>query len=189
MPPEDADKTLLQAELQTMYEDRAKLRQNLNVPNLTLLQRFELQSTLDELERSIKDKEKELKSLSDIPPATNGNGANGGQPTTTNPPDINARPQLSPAEQRDLIELFLACPILKTPGGRQAVNGQLPTDISNNISLAATNTPKMEVTNILQACLNVPGGLAALYDAVRFYDDNTFPFTDLTNFLRARNLV
>jgi hypothetical protein len=189
MPDEEADKATLEADLQSLYERRAQVRQSLNIPGKTDVQIFGLESELSELEIKITRKKKELKSLSDIPPATNGNGANGGQPTTTNPPDINARPQLSPAEQRDLIELFLACPILKTPGGRQAVNGQLPTDISNNISLAATNTPKMEVTNILQACLNVPGGLAALYDAVRFYDDNTFPFTDLTNFLRARNLV
>lgn len=188
MPSGEAAKSTLQAEIQIMYENRAKLRQNLNAPGLTLVQRFDLQSQINEIERTIKDKEKELKSLSDIPPATNGNGANGGQPVTTNP-DINARPQLTPTEQRDLIELFLACPILKTPGGRQAVNGQLPANISNNISLAATNTPKMEVSNILQACLNVPGGLVALYDAVRFYDDNTFPFTDLTKFLRARKLI
>jgi Effector-associated domain 2 len=174
----EADKSVITARLQKMYERRAEIQQSLNGPGKTIVQKFELQTELNELQIEIERLEKPVP---DIPPATN--GGNGGQP------DVTARPQLTAKEQRDLIELFLACPIMKTPGGRQNVTGQLPSNIGNNISLAATNTPKQEVTNIVQACLNVPGGLATLYDAVLFYDENSFALGDLTKFMRDKRLI
>ncbi len=81
-------------------------------------------------------------------------------------------------EKQHLIDFLLECPTISDTQGRSTVVRQLPRHIANAIQ-GGNGTPRVHVTNIVDACMNHAGGLDALVGAVRSFDGRTRQFQTL----------
>ncbi|MCP4695400.1 MAG: formylglycine-generating enzyme family protein [Gammaproteobacteria bacterium] len=85
--------------------------------------------------------------------------------------------------QRQLTELLLACPSIQNEGSRQALLRQLPAHIADAIE--NHGVAKTHVLNIVDTCANYSGGIAALLEALRFFDNKTHQYGEVIAFLEA----
>lgn len=84
---------------------------------------------------------------------------------------------LSGSQKRQLIEALLACPTVSNRGMRDTVVNDLPSDIKMNIR--RNDVDRIDVANLVTACLNYTNGLSELIESVRFYEGNSLPMQQL----------
>ncbi|MCP4697042.1 MAG: hypothetical protein GY862_09350 [Gammaproteobacteria bacterium] len=87
--------------------------------------------------------------------------------------------KMSFQQKQELVDLLLECPRIRDPQSRQTVVAELPFDTAVQMN----NDAKVYVLNLVNACLNHPGGLDSLADAIRFFDKDTIQFKALNEFL------
>ncbi|MCP4701094.1 MAG: hypothetical protein GY862_30210 [Gammaproteobacteria bacterium] len=90
---------------------------------------------------------------------------------------------LTNPQKRELAQLLLACPAIEDKGSRETLLQQLPEDVAGAIK--SHDTAKTHVLNIVTACVNYPGGLDHLLEALRFFDGKTKQFKAVINFLEG----
>jgi Effector-associated domain 2/CHAT domain len=85
-----------------------------------------------------------------------------------------------------LVEKVIACPIMADAGGRTSIVNQLPA----NVKLAITpgGTPLEHVTSIVNAAVITPGGLEALVNAIKFFNNGMYPTLELERYVRENPL-
>lgn len=91
--------------------------------------------------------------------------------------------KLSSKEMRQLVEKFLACPIIGNRHSRDAVVKQLDDQILHAIARNAVD--KVDVMNIVETCLNFSNGLQELVDAVGFFEGDSTPMQQLRAFVQS----
>ena len=74
-------------------------------------------------------------------------------------------------QRRELVEALLACPSISDRNKRDTVINDLPGNIKNNIQ--RDNADKFDVTNIVNACSNYPGGIDELIDCIEGYEGDS----------------
>ncbi|MCP4702142.1 MAG: hypothetical protein GY862_35570 [Gammaproteobacteria bacterium] len=89
--------------------------------------------------------------------------------------------KLETDEKQRIVELLLECPSVQDEGSRNALLKQLPRKIASAVN--ADSNPKVHVLNIVDTCISYPGGLEALLDTLRFFDDKTVQYQCLTEFV------
>lgn len=78
------------------------------------------------------------------------------------------------AEIKDeLIAALLDCPTIEEFDRREALVRQLPADVRR--SLKTTNVPRIDVVQLVNACLNYPDGLSHLIEQLRFFEGDSLP--------------
>ncbi|MGH9752595.1 MAG: SUMF1/EgtB/PvdO family nonheme iron enzyme [Blastocatellia bacterium] len=75
---------------------------------------------------------------------------------------------LDRADRYKLVEALLECDCMKTPQSRDQVVVDLPPEIGSKINRNLNN--KLDVMNIVQACLQFKGGMEGLFASVEFYE-------------------
>ncbi|MCP4695423.1 MAG: SUMF1/EgtB/PvdO family nonheme iron enzyme [Gammaproteobacteria bacterium] len=89
----------------------------------------------------------------------------------------------NPHEKQQLIKLLLKCPSFQSAEAREALLSLLPPAITDMIK--GSGTGKVYAVNIVNTCLNYPGGFDLLLEQLRFFDGETIPFRALTAFLET----
>ncbi|MCP4696518.1 MAG: ATP-binding protein [Gammaproteobacteria bacterium] len=79
-----------------------------------------------------------------------------------------------------LTELLLECPSFQDAGARKAFLSILPSAVSDSIQASDIN--KIHAVNVVNACLNHPGGLDRLMESLHFFDGETAQFQALLAF-------
>lgn len=83
--------------------------------------------------------------------------------------------RLDKADRYRLVEVLLECDCMKTPQSRDQVVADLPLEISGKVNRNPNN--KLDVTGIVQACLQFKGGMECLFTTVEFYEGkNAIPW-------------
>ena len=101
----------------------------------------------------------------------------GGSVPSSVPPSPSPKAPLSAGVKRQLIQSLLACPTIGDRHTRDTVVEELPADVRNNIR--RNTADRVDVSNIVTACMNYEGGLLALIESVRFYEGASIPRQDL----------
>jgi hypothetical protein len=86
-------------------------------------------------------------------------------------------------DKKRLIALLCDCPSLRSAEKRQSILTLLPTDIADNIKIG--NSIKEDVLELVNKCIDYPDGIKELFEAVRFFDEETLPFQTLSDFLNV----
>lgn len=89
---------------------------------------------------------------------------------TANPSQLKP---IGSADKRALVEALLACPTVGNRNTRDTVLNDLPSDVKVNIR--RNDVDRVDVSNIVTACLNYTNGIHELIEAVRFYEGNSIP--------------
>jgi hypothetical protein len=97
--------------------------------------------------------------------------------TSPVPPAPSPKGPLSARLKRQLIQALLACPTIGDRHTRDTVVSELPTDVRSNIR--RNTADRVDVSNIVTACMHYEGGLSALIESVRFYEGDSIPRRDL----------
>ncbi len=77
---------------------------------------------------------------------------------------------MAPTSQ-DLITALLKCSYIKDRERREVIINALPHDIKHNIT--RNTADKVDVSNLVEACLNYPNGLQELIAALEYYEGPT----------------
>jgi hypothetical protein len=93
------------------------------------------------------------------------------------PPSGPLKGPLSARVKRNLIQALLVCPTISDRHTRDTVVSELPADVRSNIR--RNTVDRVDVSNIVTACMNYEGGLQALIESVRFYEGNSIPRQNL----------
>ncbi len=86
-----------------------------------------------------------------------------------------------------LIKLLQECPSLRDIETRGSLLKMLPHHIVNRIKVG--NNITEYVVNIVNVCMNYSDGLEHLFEAVRFFDEKTEQFQNLSDFLENQKLT
>lgn len=106
--------------------------------------------------------------------------------SSSSPPSPTAASQdmqLSSAQFNQLVTLLLAVPVVADGAARESILQSLDRRITNSVVRSSQN--KVDVANILRAALNYSGGLDALLDQVRFFDDGTRQMQAVESFVSS----
>ncbi len=87
-------------------------------------------------------------------------------------------------ERRKLVELLLACETMYRKESREAVLRELRHDIVGAL-LRDHQSTKLDITLIVNTCLNYSGGLYELIDAIRSFEGDSLQMQQLEEFLQA----
>ncbi|MBP1468311.1 hypothetical protein EYB53_021550 [Candidatus Chloroploca sp. M-50] len=92
-------------------------------------------------------------------------------------------PALTNPQRNHLIGLLCACDAIADQGTRELIVRQLRDGIRHNI----TRHPAMkaDVANIVQRCLQFPGGLEELVQAIYGFEGDSFRMQALVSWLRS----
>ncbi|MCP4698708.1 MAG: tetratricopeptide repeat protein [Gammaproteobacteria bacterium] len=90
---------------------------------------------------------------------------------------------LAKPQKRQLTELLLDCPAFKDRGSLQTLLLHLPKHISCSVS--NHDKLKTHALNIVDACADYPGGLDALLEELRFFDEKTYQYKAVIAFLKG----
>lgn len=90
---------------------------------------------------------------------------------------------LSQQQIRTLTDRLLDCPSIRGRSSREAVLNQLPPRILDSIDRSAQG--RTDMLNVVTTCLNTPGGIESLIEAVRFFDDRTYQMQQLDDFMKT----
>lgn len=90
-------------------------------------------------------------------------------------------PEWTLPRKREVVEALLACPSLQTVSGRNSIVALLPTTIQH--SAIRSDAARADVLNLLTTCLNYPGGLRSLLEALEFYESDSLPFQEVRRLL------
>jgi hypothetical protein len=89
----------------------------------------------------------------------------------------------NPALLDQLVEALLACDCMKSANRRSSVVQGLPPAIQQR--LRGGGTSREDVDEIVRACVQFPGGLEALLQRVKFFENGSFPFQKVESLLRG----
>lgn len=91
--------------------------------------------------------------------------------TAPSPAPVERARTFTGADKRRLVEALLACPTVSNRNTRDTVVNDLSVDIKTNIQRSGVD--RVDVSNIVTACLNYANGVQELIEAVRFYEGNS----------------
>lgn len=106
-----------------------------------------------------------------------GHRADAGSSASSVSPSTFPKGPLSARLKRQLIQALLACPTIHDRHTRDTVVEELPADVKGNIR--RNTADRVDVSNIVTACMNYEGGLPALIESVHFYEGNSIPRQNL----------
>lgn len=89
--------------------------------------------------------------------------------------------QISPQEKRQLVDKLLACPTMSDRRSRDTMLGLLDRQITH--SIARSSIERVDVMNIVDACLAYSHGIQSLIDLVRNIEGDSQPMGQLDSFL------
>lgn len=89
---------------------------------------------------------------------------------------------MTSAARLDLAKALLLCPSMADRQNRDAIVHDLPAVIQLGIS--RSNTPLLDVRNIVDGCLNYEGGLGLLIEGVRLYEGDSRPMREVDRLVR-----
>lgn len=93
-----------------------------------------------------------------------------------------SRRELMPNDKRLLTQALLLCPSMKNYNSREAVLLQLRSRIYN--SIPRSTTAQIDVSNVVNTCLNYVGGMIELVEALRIFDGETTAAQNLDRLVR-----
>jgi hypothetical protein len=102
-------------------------------------------------------------------------------------PPISPPGKPGPQQIREIVTALLACSSVSDAQTRATVLQQLPAPIQNAVTHHSRSD--IHVTQIVRTCLNYPGGITALLDAVGFFDGGTECESQLRGLLQRMGLV
>jgi len=89
----------------------------------------------------------------------------------------------SPGDARNrFVGALLQCNSMADPAARQHIISQLPSDIKLNIG-APNAGPKVQVSHIVQICLNYENGIQSLVQAIEAIEGNSLPVQNVKKLL------
>jgi hypothetical protein len=88
--------------------------------------------------------------------------------------------QLSPTDFNQLIDLLMDCPSMQDQSFRNDVVKFLPGDVQSAIDRRSAKKP--DVINIVRTCQNYPGGMNALREAIRTFNEGMHCMRNLDDF-------
>ena len=81
------------------------------------------------------------------------------------------------------MNLLLACPSVSNHTSPQTIINQLRLETKNNYAKDTVN--RVDVMNLVTACLNYDGGIEELIEIVGFFEDDSRAMQDVDYFLRS----